>query len=895
MNDQMEEASDDCYDSQSVLFEMDDGVCLINDNITYDREVMEKTVVELEQSLGSLDGSNLLEHDIISYASDVSESWSSDDESNICSNEISDTLDDDLLHMDVPTTDGVTLRYLYGDFSFMRHGHSEYRDNSQLYFFEKYRAKAIEGNDGTGGYRSLCYRATRGIRYITDASNLEEFRIAKLLFRMNSALLRAQGSTTTDVMELVETLCDELQHRIDEKLGKDTFAIVPHNLPRTYADARRILLDGRNSVMENFPAPKVFVIGHHACVSLKESIQHLAGHRGKFEFTWNGKTRTRNRDGLNGTAAAGRIVVDVMDCVTQNNGDETTSVGIFSLWSDSYLQSFIKQKDNSVWLLTANIGLSKEDISKGTYTVVLAIGRKSQDHTEVIDHYMNEVQELKKGFDCYLACTNSIERVAFGLLYWSTDRPERQYVLNTLGEGTFGKITGYAAQICTTKLPACRECYLHIVDNVNNSRCKKRRCGRCHGWNIDPNDPNQEVNPVPEGYPGPTILLDEEGLTIDPPVGREPGRRVLGPIKLSSSWIINACSFAYEARRRNRWNKKEFHTFLRCCCVCESRRNIIENQAILDSRNNTCSTQEKYLPNIWLSRDPFDMFLFCDMPMHAMAYGMGDDYMQFLHTVLTEFKQGTAYGDFANEIISEIEAFNLDWCKPKSYPKSAWVGENVMAYLRLSSYLYGMFMVTKPFFGEYEALMITVKKMINAFQAMLSILMSTNPQIYQQYDLLREHIKLCLSTAHYCQLEFEPTSSDNRTTSRKKDSPVDDLTNREIGYLLYKLEIEHGSNPRNCLEKINVKSLCGYLHAMGVPTQGKKKSDLQVLLFEALLEREINWQDQHLGQSRSLRADNSGTDIRSDPNFIWNKGAWLSFVTNISEQIKFLGPLTWIW
>ena len=82
---------------------------------------------------------------------------------------------------------------------------------------------------------------------------------------------------------------------------------------------------------------------------------------------------------------------------------------------------------------------------------------------------------------------------------------------------------------------------------------------------------------------------------------------------------------------------------------------------------------------------------------------------------------------------------------------------------------------------------------------------------------------------------------------------------------------------------------------MGVPTQGKKKSDLQVLLFEALLEREINWQDQHLGQSRSLRADNSGTDIRSDPNFIWNKGAWLSFVTNISEQIKFLGPLTWIW
>jgi hypothetical protein len=35
-----------------------------------------------------------------------------------------------------------------------------------------------------------------------------------------------------------------------------------------------------------FPAPSVFTIDNHACVSLKQMIQMLAGHRGGFDFIW---------------------------------------------------------------------------------------------------------------------------------------------------------------------------------------------------------------------------------------------------------------------------------------------------------------------------------------------------------------------------------------------------------------------------------------------------------------------------------------------------------------------------------------------------------------------------------------------------------------------------------
>lgn len=886
-----EKVFDDYYDVQSVSYDKDD--------VDFDLSV---------QSFGSDDskdvqsfGSNIDVLSVSSSESSESESWSSDDDFPMEKDETPKSLADDIPGVTIPNVAEDNARYLYGDFAFLKPPNSEYRDNNQLYFYEQYRARELNENDGTGGYRSLCYRATAG-RDITDASQLASDRFSKLMFRLNSALLSAEGSTGALVMELVESMCDEFQQFVDDKLGDNTVPVVPEHFPQSFVDARRIILDGRSSVMENFPAPKVFVIGQHACVSLKETIQHMAGHRGSFDFAYDARTQKRSTDGLNGTKAAGRVIIEVMDFVKQNNGDPRTSIGIMTLWSDSYLQSFIKQKDQSVWLLTVTISPPKGDISKGTYTQVLAIGKKSQDHTDVINHYWEEIKNLQKGFDCYLACSNSIEKVAFGLAYWSTDRPERQYVLNTLGEGTYGKITGYSAQVCTDRLPACKECFSHIVDNVNKSRCLPRACKRCFCWNIDPNDESQEVSPVPEGYPSHTELEDEEGSPIMPPVGREPGRKVLGPIKLSSDWLITACSFAYEARRLKIWTKKEFHAYLRTCCVCESRRNIIENQALLDGKNKTRSAPKSYLPTVWLACNVFDRFLFPDMPMHALAHGIGDDVIHFIHSILTEFKQGTAYGDFANDIISDIDAFNLDWCKPKTYPKSAWVGENIMAYLRLSSYLYGMFIMTTSFFGEYVTLMNAVERLINAFQAMLSILMSDKPRYYQEYDLLREHVKLFLSTAHYCETELKPISQDRSKGSNNKGGPFDDLTNTETSYLLHKLNIEPGRSPRKTLDRVTVKDLRGYLYSMGVGISGsgKKKSELQSLLIATLLDKEINCpsvpnEDSSMTVKENLKADNPEDRDKNEQSLVWNKGAWLSFVTNISEQIKFLGPLIWIW
>ena len=78
-------------------------------------------------------------------------------------------------------------------------------------------------------------------------------------------------------------------------------------------------------------------------------------------------------------------------------------------------------------------------------------------------------------------------------------------------------------------------------------------------------------------------------------------------------------------------------------------------------------------------------------PMHAIAHNMTAHVMDFHHQILSKWKKFYDFVGFANEIISDIETFKLEWCKVKSLPKASWIGENKMAFVRLSSFLYGMY------------------------------------------------------------------------------------------------------------------------------------------------------------------------------------------------------------
>ena len=800
-------------------------------------------------------------------------------------------------------TTATRLEYAYQDFAFLRKmddNTNKYEvHQNQLYFFEKYKERFREKNDGTGGWRSLVYRASEGRK--DDTTMIADPETAKLFHQLNTVLINAShGEQTQDVLDLVDNLVETMQRKVDEIMDGPSVSVRPSKLPRDYAAARRILIDGTHSVMRNFPAPKIIQIGDHAVVeSLKELIQIHAGHHGGFEFMHEAtKTGTsRSENGLNGTKAASILEERVREVLKEKAAE--TSIGFITFWSDSFLKSFIKQKDNSVWLFCVTISPPPGDISKGTFTQVLAMGKSGQDHTEVINHFYKQLDELEEGFKCYFAHDNTIRDVAFSLLYHSADRPERHSILNILSEGLFGKVINYSVSISTEKLPACTECYKHLVDRLNNNKdIPKRKCTKCFCWDIDPEDKAQRITPVKDDYPKEPKKIDAGGFLakeVLPPIGRVPGYGDIGPVRLSSEWLTQACTFAYEAKRIGIWNKTQFNEYLRSCSISQARRDIIYDFAMNDRAQNKHTKpddDEGYIPGIWRHGDCFDNCLFPDMPMHALAHGIGGDVIEFFHGILTGFKRGNGFGNFVNATISDVASFGLDWCKPKTYPKSAWVGENIMSFLRLFSYLYGMYLLNHPLNSESGSLQELMKRMINAFQSMLSHLMSLETE---NTSIVRDRVKLFLSTSHFCDKEYVPPKE---VVDKGKSSfgVVDQLTGDQVMSLLHALHVtvpNINGDPRATLKGVTKKELISVLESKDLPTNGKK-SELQLRLFNSFLDDKISLRSlDKNGSTDTVTADVSA-DVQKR-NWVWDKGAWLSFATNIEWQINMLGPLRLIW
>ena len=84
-----------------------------------------------------------------------------------------------------------------------------------------------------------------------------------------------------------------------------------------------------------------------------------------------------------------------------NVNDKSTKHGSFILWSDGFIRSFVKQKDNNVWIMTLTIPDLDGSATLKYHTYCVAIGKSSNDHQPVIDFYLKEVPMLTKGVSLF--------------------------------------------------------------------------------------------------------------------------------------------------------------------------------------------------------------------------------------------------------------------------------------------------------------------------------------------------------------------------------------------------------------------------------------------------------------------------------------------------------------
>ena len=74
-----------------------------------------------------------------------------------------------------------------------------------------------------------------------------------------------------------------------------------------------------------------------------------------------------------------------------------------------------------------------------------------------------------------------------------------------------------------------------------------------------------------------------------------------------------------------------------------------------------------------------------------------------------------------------------------------------MGFVRLSSYLYGMYFLNAKINSELSMHVADMKRMINAYQALVSLMMSKKQN--SEYNE-RDHMRLFMSTAHFAHLNF---------------------------------------------------------------------------------------------------------------------------------------------
>ena len=110
-----------------------------------------------------------------------------------------------------------------------------------------------------------------------------------------------------------------------------------------------------------------------------------------------------------------------------------------------------------MWILTVTFPDPDECSTSKFHTYYLAVGKSSNDHTAVIDHYLQEIETLSKGIEVFTA--GKFIRIQMGLLAYITDRPERHAILNQTQGSTLEKRALWSEYIDCKHLPFCDRCF----------------------------------------------------------------------------------------------------------------------------------------------------------------------------------------------------------------------------------------------------------------------------------------------------------------------------------------------------------------------------------------------------------------------------------------------------
>ena len=312
---------------------------------------------------------------------------------------------------------------------------------------------------------------------------------------------------------------------------------------------------------------------------------------------------------------------------------------------------------------------------------------------------------------------------------------------------------------------------------------QKIKCRHCFDWSLEDTEAQRTV-PVEKGHPcrmKKPLVGPLSEMTLK---GRELGNPKIGPVKLTGKWLEEALEITYKAVQSGAWSSPVAHRFLMTCNVITSLVDSVVKLALEDKIHGRMSVKDKYVPKIWSHPGLYDKFKLPDLPMHALAHGMITDTMNIFHQILSRHNKFQAFLRFANPVLNTVASMRLDYCKVKILPKAAWVGENVMGYTRLLSYLYGMFLSSTPLKAKEDnttpKIIANMRFMLNSLQSLMSVLMTSHQtnivsEDKKKHKCVDDHMKLLMSSADLLHKSVGTIPSKTQSSKKTRDALLNGL------------------------------------------------------------------------------------------------------------------------
>jgi len=480
------------------------------------------------------------------------------------------------------------------------------------------------------------------------------------------------------------------------------------DIPTSYNEIRRYIIEGKYSIYNNLPTPRIKYQRKHASVSILECAADLLAFgfpTPSYICNFGEDRGILVMDSLHSSVRARKYYTQFI------NSNPTIDDKLFLLvilWSDDFEPNYsIKANRQSVHIITATFIPENDTKSSIFYTYPISVSKKKTSHEsafkQIHDDIISTFAEPKLMYSKNL---NKNINVSMNLIASLHDQPERREIMHLArGNSKYHGRFGYCmdSEYLANVLKPCKQCYLSLLKETNatnigyNYFWRSQKCKRCTCWSFFP-DTTLLRFPAPTNYPP---EFADSKFTI--PSTKLNFEKLVDDVKLCHNNIVNS-----------QWTSKTAESFLKSLCLSidtiddiiehgfrtrlieiiklKSKKNLndAESEILIDYQNNPKKYEMWKCPAIWRKEIPIDSYV--DAPMHLLFLGIAKSLFMDIREFLISRNKNTSFIKFSKNVLELVECMQLPWLKILPYPTGkfgGFVAENYLALTRLSLWFYG--------------------------------------------------------------------------------------------------------------------------------------------------------------------------------------------------------------